>query len=211
MVSDAFAMRRSPSQSRSRATVVRILDAAAATIEERGYDETTTTAVAARAGVSVGSLYQYFPSKAALLVALADVHVGEATQRWHDLIAGWTCEDSPERVMRRAVEAAVELHGPDTRLHREMFHRTVRTDALDTRLRALHEIVDRNARNMLVDVGVAPEAVGLGARSLVTTVSVVLHDVVLADDLDATHDERIAVVVDACLGLVEGSIRTRRC
>lgn len=50
--------------------VTDILEAAARIIEERGLDELTTNAVAQRAGVSVGSLYQYFPSRTAILAEL---------------------------------------------------------------------------------------------------------------------------------------------
>lgn len=59
-------MRRRPVQARSTARVNRMLDAAASLIEEIGYEELTTSLVATRAGVSIGSLYQFFPDKRAL-------------------------------------------------------------------------------------------------------------------------------------------------
>ena len=62
--------RRHPRQDRSRAKVNSILAAAADICAGRGIDALTTNAVAARAGVSIGSLYQYFPGKEALLAAL---------------------------------------------------------------------------------------------------------------------------------------------
>lgn len=62
--------RKHPRQDRSRAKVDGILAAAADLCSGRGLDALTTNAVAARAGVSIGSLYQYFPGKAALLAAL---------------------------------------------------------------------------------------------------------------------------------------------
>ena len=68
-------MRRVPVQDRGRRTVARVLDAAAEEFVSAGYDATTTTQIAQRAGVSVGSLYQFFPDKQALLDALADRHV----------------------------------------------------------------------------------------------------------------------------------------
>jgi AcrR family transcriptional regulator len=58
-------------QERSAARVQRMLDAAAALLDEVGYEATTTSAIAARAGVSVGSLYQFFPDRRAVLQALA--------------------------------------------------------------------------------------------------------------------------------------------
>jgi AcrR family transcriptional regulator len=63
-------LRKHPRQSRSRAKVDGILAAAADICSGRGLEAVTTNAVAARAGVSIGSLYQYFPGKAALLAAL---------------------------------------------------------------------------------------------------------------------------------------------
>ena len=63
-------MRRAPKQKRSREMVSRLLDATAATIAERGLDGTTTNHIAEQAGVSIGSLYQYFPDKEALVESL---------------------------------------------------------------------------------------------------------------------------------------------
>lgn len=62
--------RKQPQQRRSRATVDKILAAAAQVLAEEG-DGATTDRIAARAGVSIGSLYQYFPNKDALLLELA--------------------------------------------------------------------------------------------------------------------------------------------
>lgn len=62
--------RKVPRQQRSSATVEAILEAAARILERGGLDAFTTNAVAAMAGVSVGSLYQYFPGKEALLAEL---------------------------------------------------------------------------------------------------------------------------------------------
>ena len=64
--------RKKPLQSRSRATVEAVLVAAAHILEDRGLAAFNTNAVAERAGVSIGSLYQYFPSKDAILVALME-------------------------------------------------------------------------------------------------------------------------------------------
>jgi AcrR family transcriptional regulator len=58
-------------QERSAARVQRMLDAAAALLDEVGYEATTTSLIAARAGVSVGSLDQFFPDRRAVLQALA--------------------------------------------------------------------------------------------------------------------------------------------
>lgn len=62
--------RKLPRQSRSKATVEAILDACADTVARRGYAALTTHAIASRAGVSVGTLYQYFPNRDAVAGAL---------------------------------------------------------------------------------------------------------------------------------------------
>lgn len=66
----ALRLRKRPSQARSVETVRVLLEAAAQVLEQGGLDGLTTNAVAARAGVSIGSLYQYFPNKQALLATL---------------------------------------------------------------------------------------------------------------------------------------------
>lgn len=63
--------RRTPRQARSRATWEAIVEAAAQILERRGPDALTTNRVAERAGVSIGTLYQYFSDKQALLLAAA--------------------------------------------------------------------------------------------------------------------------------------------
>src|SRR5579859_8145808 len=67
-----MATRRKPTQERSRQVVAALLEATAQVIAERGLAQTTTNHIAARAGVSVGSLYQYFANKEELLAALFD-------------------------------------------------------------------------------------------------------------------------------------------
>lgn len=73
--------RKRPRQRRSEATVDAILEAAARILESDGLDALTTNAVADRAGVSVGSLYQYFPGKTALLAELIRRERGALVRR----------------------------------------------------------------------------------------------------------------------------------
>ncbi|WP_254563403.1 TetR/AcrR family transcriptional regulator [Oscillatoria sp. HE19RPO] len=67
----AGGMRRKPRQARSQVRVNRILDVAEELFASQGYTATTTNAIAAQAQVSIGSLYQFFPDKTAILKALA--------------------------------------------------------------------------------------------------------------------------------------------
>lgn len=70
-------VRRKPQQARSQKLVGWILHAAAQVFAERGYAGGTTNHIAEKAGVSIGSLYQYFPNKTAILTALALEHLSE--------------------------------------------------------------------------------------------------------------------------------------
>lgn len=69
---DEPALRRTPSQKRSRERVEQILACATALIQEKGSDAMRMSEVAEKAGISIGSLYQYFPDKAAIVRTLAE-------------------------------------------------------------------------------------------------------------------------------------------
>jgi AcrR family transcriptional regulator len=72
--------RKSPVQARSAASVDAILEATIQVLLQVGKERLTTTRVALRAGVSVGTLYQYFPNKSALLKAVLKRHLDEVTE-----------------------------------------------------------------------------------------------------------------------------------
>ncbi|MEL6333909.1 MAG: TetR/AcrR family transcriptional regulator, partial [Cyanobacteria bacterium J06626_26] len=78
-------MRRQPKQARSQERVKQILDGAEQLFLDVGYDSTTTRAIAALANVSVGSLYQFFPDKEAILKALAIRYMETQYQRFLEL------------------------------------------------------------------------------------------------------------------------------
>jgi len=67
----ALSLRNEPVQARSTARLAGLLDAAAAVIDELGYERLTTAMVAERAGASIGTVYRYFPDRIAVLQALA--------------------------------------------------------------------------------------------------------------------------------------------
>lgn len=76
-------MRKKPRQKRSKEMVERLISATAEVLAEEGLDHTTTNHIADRAGVSVGSLYQYFPDKEALIEALLERMIGEITRTFN--------------------------------------------------------------------------------------------------------------------------------
>lgn len=83
----ASALRRQPQQTRSQERVNHILDVAEQLFIERGYEQTTTREIAQRAEVPVGSLYQFFPDKAAIVRALADRYFEQEYQMFVQLHA----------------------------------------------------------------------------------------------------------------------------
>jgi AcrR family transcriptional regulator len=77
----ATGLRRAPVQRRSAERLGRILDAAAALLDEVGYEELSTRAVATRAGVPIGSVYRFFSNKRAMADALAHRNLDEYVTR----------------------------------------------------------------------------------------------------------------------------------
>lgn len=110
--------RRRPSQRRSQVTVTAILDAAARVFEERGFEAGTTNYVAERAGVSIGSLYEYFPNKDAMVVALVERELEREQARLLALLAPVGTQRGLEAQLRAFVETLVELHAKRPALHR---------------------------------------------------------------------------------------------
>lgn len=111
--------RKLPRQARAQATVDAILDATAQLLVERGYAQASTNAVAQRAGVSVGSLYQYFPNKIALIAALHDRHVQQMMGVIEQQLArhaGGTLEAA----FAAMIDAVVDAHRIDADLHRAL-------------------------------------------------------------------------------------------
>ncbi len=75
-------LRRQPKQQRGKERVEKILDAAAAVFDEVGYEAATTHLIAAKAGTAIGSLYQFFPDKAAIFKAMELRHVDRVKAMW---------------------------------------------------------------------------------------------------------------------------------
>lgn len=84
-VNTAYSLRKYPRQRRSIATVAAILEAAARILVESGYEKASTNRIAERAGVSIGSLYEYFPGKEAIF---GELRRREAQRAYAELIGG---------------------------------------------------------------------------------------------------------------------------
>lgn len=117
--------RKRPRQSRSEVTVEAILDAAARIFTEAGFDRASTNAIAERAGVSVGSLYQYFPNKLSLLAGLRERHLRRHARRLCaacERCGGMPLPEAIRELVEDTAECFVE-QGSLTRLyHHELPH-----------------------------------------------------------------------------------------
>jgi AcrR family transcriptional regulator len=98
--------RKKPQQARSNDLVAAILEAALQVLAREGAQRFTTTRVAERAGVSVGSIYQYFPNKAAILFRLQSDEWRETTNMLRAALAD--LERPPLERLRRLVHAFVK-------------------------------------------------------------------------------------------------------
>jgi AcrR family transcriptional regulator len=119
--------RKKPTQARAQATVEAILRATAHILRTGGWDACNTNAVAKKAGVSIGSLYQYFPSKEALVAALAEEHASKGLEIL--LAALGEARKAPrsiEQTVRHYIRAMVALHAHDPKLHRVLVEQVPR-------------------------------------------------------------------------------------
>ncbi len=118
--------RKVPRQSRSLATRDAILEAAAHIIGQHGLAGFNTNAVAARAGVSIGSLYQYYPNKDALMAALIERQQGQQLQRLEAAATSITAGQTLEAAVRRLVRAAMQHHRDNDLLASAIDHEEAR-------------------------------------------------------------------------------------
>jgi AcrR family transcriptional regulator len=108
-VSSAGPLRRVPVQGRSVARVQRMLDACAELVDEIGYEALTTTLLAERAGVAIGSVYQFFPDKQAIVQALALRNLDAYLQRLGDRFAGQSFDHWWE-VVDTGIDEYIAMH-----------------------------------------------------------------------------------------------------
>ena len=103
----AFEPRKTPVQARSTVTVEAISEATIQVLLSHGTDRLTTTRVAQRAGVSVGTLYQYYPNKQSLLFAVLENHLSNVMARI-EAVCESACHKPLAGMIREMVEAFVD-------------------------------------------------------------------------------------------------------
>ena len=122
--------RKVASQERSRATVEALVEATARILVKDGFEKASTNRIAEVAGVSVGSLYQYFPGKEALVVAVIERHQQEIVQTVRGELAG-VLDQPVEQAVRKLVAVAVKAHRVDPKLHRVLAEQIPRVGKLE--------------------------------------------------------------------------------
>lgn len=116
--------RKRPAQARSLVTVNNILEAAARNLAEASGKGFTTNAIAARAGVSIGTLYQFFPSKEAILTELGRRHAQDMNRIM--IAAAASALDQPlPLLVRSLIRAFIAAHANSPQLHLALIERQV--------------------------------------------------------------------------------------
>ena len=171
--------RKLATQDRSRATVDALVEATARILVEEGFDKTSTNRIAKVAGVSVGSLYQYFPSKEALVAAVVERHQGEIMH----LVRGELAQVSRQPVetaMRKIVAAAVKAHRVEPKLHRvlsEQIPRVGKLEKLETFNRENYALFRTYLESHRDELGV--DDLELATFVCVTSIEALTHSAVL--------------------------------
>lgn len=122
--------RKNASQERSRATVDTLVEATARILVKEGFDNASTNRIAEVAGVSVGSLYQYFPSKEALVIAVIERHQQELMRVARGALAD-VAKVPMKQAVRKLVATSVAAHRIDPKLHRVLAEQIPRTGKLE--------------------------------------------------------------------------------
>jgi AcrR family transcriptional regulator len=194
-------------QERSRATVGSLIEATARILVKEGFDKASTNRVAEVAGVSLGSLYQYFPSKEALVAAVIERHQQQIMQMVRSELAQVRAQPL-DQAIRRFVAVAVAAHRLDPQLHRvlaEQIPRVGRLEKLETFSRenfSLFRAYLEAARDEL-----AVDDLELASFVCVTTIEALTHNAVLRGDERLLDGE--GTLVDEATRLVAGYLHVR--
>lgn len=195
--------RKKPLQRRSQQTVAAILEATGKILVDEGYEKLNTNRVAEVAGVSIGSLYQYFPNKQSLVLALAESHLGQEIER----LAGMTVElqELPlKEAAQKSIRMLFEAFTVDVELHRALVTDVVHLgEPLVHALHAKAELALRVALERRRDE-ILPTDLDLAAFFLVSAVdSIVIRGLTVAGNrfsMKKLEDEIFQLVMRYLVG-----------
>ena len=198
--------RKVAAQERSRATVDALVGATARILVEEGFDKASTNRIAEVAGVSVGSLYQYFPSKEALVAAVIEHHQQEIMQTVRGELADILAQPV-ETAVRKLVAVAVKAHRVDPKLHRvlaEQIPRVGKLEKLETFNRENYTLfrtyLEGHRDELCVD------DLELASFVCVTSIEALTHNAVLHYS-KMFSDETMEALIDDCARLVTGYLK----
>ena len=198
--------RKSAIQERSRATVDALVEATARILVKEGFDKASTNPIPQAAGVSVGSLYQYFPNKEALVAAVIERHQQEIMQTVRGELAEVLAEPV-EKAMRMLVAIAVKAHRVDPKLHRvlaEQIPRVGKAEKLELFNRENYALfrtyLERHRDEIRVD------DLDLASFVCVTSIEALTHNAVLHYS-KMLSDEAMERLIDEGARLVTGYLR----
>jgi AcrR family transcriptional regulator len=168
-------MRKLPRQARSRQLVEAILEAGARILSDGGWAAFNTNAVAERAGVSIGSLYQYFPDKLALIAAIRSRHLDDCLTALSGL--DLSCADHDESAPD-LVDALIAAHSRYPGLHRVLLDDAPSApDHLDPESAYEKAYLGLYAKALNPDANEAPDDRGLAAALVLSdAVDGVIHN-----------------------------------
>lgn len=194
--------RRKPQQARSQRLVGWILHAAAQVFADKGYAGGTTNHIAEKAGVSIGSLYQYFPNKTAILTALAEGHLSQGEALAKKLLDQAKDPSLPlTALLHLFVEGFVALHQENPRLHRLLFEEAPLPVEVWNRYRAFTDQLTRDlAERLREHPEVSVRRHDLSAYMLVHAAESLAHQLVIHPPLGFLPEEGIdeAVLLLQC-------------
>lgn len=149
--------RKLPRQKRAQDTVAAILEATRRVLVQHGYAGSSVSEIARLAGVSIGSLYQYFPSKEALVMALSQQHSAAMQQVFRDRIAA--ARELPLRAaIRLIIQTEVEALQADPALYRVLFEEVPRFGDPDHIVSVQAQVIDLIREELVRRAGPLPVA-----------------------------------------------------
>jgi len=198
--------RKNASQERSRATVDALVEATARILVREGFDKASTNRIAEVAGVSVGSLYQYFPGKEALVAAVITRHNQEIMQTVRgELVDAMRLPLEP--AVRKLVAVAVKAHRVNPKLHRVLAEQIPRVGKLENvetfnrdNFTLFQSFLEAHRDELRV------EDLELASFVCVTSIEALTHNAVLHHS-KALSDEAMAGLVEAGTRLVVGYLK----
>ncbi len=200
----SLSARKYPRQERSRQTVERILDAAAHIFNVHGFTASTTNDIADEAEVSIGSLYQYFPNKDAILVALTNRHIESSSSELLKLLSQLENLNNFDETIRLVVGFLVGQHELDE-LHLLIMHLAPRTHEINDELEKARNRIVVATSNVLASKFFDNKQHVLLARMVVATIDAGVHDVILRFPPGQDRQQAIELVVLTAQSIISQS------